>query len=623
MAADAFPFLPLPDAPLPGAFALLDDGAGGAWYCHGLAAACNVDGPAAWEAALDRVAAWNDAGHTVVAALGYELGLALEPAVGVVPPSGPLARFWCFESRDHLDGTARQAWLSAWQSSNPAWIGDLQPAMAEMPYRRGVQRIRDYIAAGDCYQVNFTFPVTGRCIGHPLRLYADLCARQPVGCGGVVMHDEGAILSLSPELFLERQGARLVSRPMKGTAPRGATPAEDAAARAALAASAKDRAENVMIVDLIRNDLARVAETGSVTVERLFDVEPYPTVLQMTSTVAATQRPNAGLAEILAALFPCGSITGAPKVRAMQIVAELEGEPRGLYTGSLGWIAPGGDFRFNVAIRTVELARDGTLRLGVGSGITYGSDPAAEYRECLLKARFLTDAALAGDVAQAPRLIETLRLEVDAGGARYPRLDGHRVRLTRSAAALGFACDWLAVARALEQAGAEARREWAQAGQAGGSPAAWRVRLTLGRSGDVEIARAPLDPLPAGPLALLPADEPLDSRDGWLAHKTTVRGRYDKALAALAGTPEIFDVLYCNERGEVAEGARSTLFARIDGRLLTPPLACGVLPGVLRAELLARGAAEEAMLTPADLQRAEALYCGNALRGLVPVHLRD
>lgn len=623
MAADAFPFLPLPDAPLPGAFALLDDGAGGAWYCHGLVAACTVDGPAAWEATLDRVAAWNDAGHTVVAALGYELGLALEPAVGVVPPSGPLARFWCFESRDHLDGTARQAWLSAWQSSNPAWIGDLQPAMAEMPYRRGVQRIRDYIAAGDCYQVNFTFPVTGRCIGHPLRLYADLCARQPVGCGGVVMHDEGAILSLSPELFLERQGARLVSRPMKGTAPRGATPAEDAAARAALAASAKDRAENVMIVDLIRNDLARVAETGSVTVERLFDIEPYPTVLQMTSTVAATLRPDAGLAEILAALFPCGSITGAPKVRAMQIVAELEGEPRGLYTGSLGWIAPGGDFRFNVAIRTVELARDGTLRLGVGSGITYGSDPAAEYRECLLKARFLTDAALAGDVAQAPRLIETLRLEVDAGGARYPRLDGHRARLTRSAAALGFAWDWLAVARALEQAGADARREWAQAGQAGGPPTAWRVRLTLGRSGDVEIARAPLDPLPAGPLALLPADEPLDSRDGWLAHKTTVRGRYDKALAALAGTPEIFDVLYCNERGEVAEGARSTLFARIDGRLLTPPLACGVLPGVLRAELLARGAAEEAMLTPADLQRAEALYCGNALRGLVPVHLRD
>ena len=622
MAADAFPFLPLPDVPLPGAFALLDDGAGGAWYCHGPAGACTVDDPAAWDEALGRIAAWNDAGHTVVAALGYELGLALEPAVGVPPPPGPLARFWCFEHRQHLDGTARQAWLSAWQSSNPAWIADLQPAMAETPYRRGVQRIRDYIAAGDCYQVNFTFPITGRCIGHPLRLYADLCARQPVGCGGVVMHDTGAILSLSPELFLERQGARLVSRPMKGTAPRGATPAEDATARSTLAASAKDRAENVMIVDLIRNDLARVAETGSVTVERLFDVEPYPTVLQMTSTVAATLRPEAGVAEILAALFPCGSITGAPKVRAMQIVAELEGGPRGLYTGSLGWIAPGGDFRFNVAIRTVEMARDGVLRLGVGSGITYASDPAAEYRECLLKARFLTDAA-AGAMAEAPRLIETLRLEVDADGARYPRLDGHRARLVRSAAALGFACDWATVAQALEQVGTDARREWMPAGRTDVQPAAWRVRLTLGRGGDVAITRAPLDPLPAGPLALVPAAEPVDSRDGWLAHKTTVRSRYDRALGALAATPDVFDVLYCNECGEVAEGARSTLFARIGGRLLTPPLACGVLPGVLRAELLERGEAEEAVLTPADLERAEALYCGNALRGLVPVHLRD
>ncbi len=614
--SSSFSLPPLPDGVVREPFAVLDDGAGGAWYCHGLIDALSVADAAAWMPALRHVEAWSAAGQYVVAALAYELGGVLEPALATLAPAAdpspdaPLARFWCFAQRDYLDGKARQAWLSRWQSSNPALVADLQPGMAEMPYWRGVQRIREYIAAGDCYQVNFTFPYTGRLIGHPLRLYADLCARQPVGCGGVVMHDAGAILSLSPELFLERQGERIVSRPMKGTAPRGATGAEDALARDALAASAKDRAENVMIVDLIRNDLARVAQTGSVAVERLFDIETYPTVLQMTSTVAARLRPEAGLAEILAALFPCGSITGAPKVRAMQIIRELEAAPRGLYTGSLGWIAPGGDFRFNVAIRTVDVADDGALRLGVGSGITYASEPAAEYRECLLKARFLSDLA---DDAQGVLLIETLRLDVDERGYNYPRRAGHRRRLARSAATLGFAFDAEAFDQALADAGNDATRHPA---------GAWRVRLTLARNGAVATTVAPLDPLPAGPLEVMLSPLVIASDDPWLAHKTTVRQRYDAELARVTQIPGVFDVLFLNERGEIGEGARSNLFAHIDGRLVTPSLRCGALPGVLRAELLEKGEAVEGVLLLDDLRRAETLYCGNALRGLQAVTLR-
>lgn len=467
-----------------------------------------------------------------------------------------------------------------------AGVGGMTPGCDEAGYGQALARIRDYIAAGDCYQVNFTFPLTFDCFGHPLALYAALRGRQPVRYGGIVATAAGSIVSLSPELFLERRGDRLLTRPMKGTAPRTADPES-------LRASEKNRAENLMIVDLLRNDLGRVAASGTVQVDSLFEIEDYPTLWQMVSQISA-QAPGRGFGDILKALFPCGSITGAPKIRAMQIAAELEGAPRGLYTGALGWIAPDGDFRLNVAIRSLELEADGKGRLGIGSGIVADSQAPAEWRECLLKSAFLAD------LDSGLRLIETLRREEGA----YSRLEGHLARLQASAAWLAFAYDRDAVLRALSMQPEKGT---------------WRVRLTLDKSGLVEVSAVPLGPEPAGPRFARLATARIDSRDPLRRHKTTARTLYDSALGGIAGQPEIFDLVFLNERGEVAEGGRSNVFVERDGILLTPPVASGALPGVLRAELLAAGRAREAVLYPQDL--ANGFFLGNALRGVLSVRL--
>ncbi|HZX29846.1 MAG TPA: aminodeoxychorismate synthase component I [Rhodocyclaceae bacterium] len=530
-----------------------------------------------------------------MAALDYELGYLLEPASAPhgwgAEPGRPLARFWGFQDCRQLRAGEVDSWLAELLEALPtdeqvAGVGGVEFGQAPSDYQQAAERIRDYIAAGDCYQVNYTFPLYFQWFGHPLALYRGLRARQPVRFGGVVATEEGGIVSLSPELFLERRGDRLETRPMKGTAPRATDPE-------ALRASEKNRAENLMIVDLLRNDLGRVAESGSVQVDSLFEIEEYPTLWQMVSQVSA-RVPGRNLADILAALFPCGSITGAPKIRAMQIAGELEGLPRRLYTGALGWIAPGGDFRLNVSIRTLELDADGRGRLGIGSGIVTDSDPLAEWQECLLKSAFLTD------LDPELKLIETLRRE----DGRYPRLQGHLDRLRRSAVWFGFPFDETAVGQALA---------------ASSAPGTWRVRLTLDKAGAVEVTAALLGPEPAGPRFAAIAEDRIDSRDPLRGHKTTVRFAYDAALKTIAARPEVFDVLFLNERGEVAEGARSNIFVERDGVLLTPPLASGALPGVLRAELLATGRAREVVLTPADL--SEGFLLGNALRGLIPVRL--
>ncbi len=524
-----------------------------------------------------------------VAALDYELGYLLEPKSA--PPGWQagarvLGRFWRFAGRQVLSREAADAWLE--QRAGTAGVGGLQPAIDEAAYNATVARIKNLIFAGDCYQVNFTFPLDFEWFGTPLALYARLRERQPVRYGGFVGDARRGLVSLSPELFIERRGDRLTTRPMKGTAPRHAPPEQ-------LRHSAKDRAENLMIVDLLRNDLGRVAANGSVVVDRLFEIEDYPTVWQMVSEISANVGAR-GFGDLLRALFPCGSITGAPKIRAMQIVGELESAPRGTYTGALGWLAPNGDCRLNVAIRTLELDADGRGRLGIGSGIVADSDGAAEWAECQLKAGFLRDCD------PGIQLIETLRREDGV----YPRLAGHLERLRRSAEWLGFACDEQTVRAALDQ-----------------QPAAgsWRVRLTLAKDGRVEVASFPLGEEPAGPRHARLAGAAIDSSYPLRRYKTTDRAIYDAALATLAGDPQLFDVVFLNERGEVAEGARSNVFVERDGSLLTPPLSSGALPGVLRAELLAKGKAREAVLRPADLTAG--FWLGNALRGMVRVTLRD
>ncbi len=582
---------------MPATFALLDLPGGGAVHATNLLRTltlCRDDDFDATCAAVESACA---AGHFVVAALDYELGALLEPKVGPVP-DGVLGRFWVFARGTVLGAAACARLLDelAGQPPRPAALLDFSPQCDEASYARAVQRIRDYIAAGDCYQVNFTFPCDGRLAGDVPALYARLRAAQPVAHGGLVVTPGFSVMSLSPELFVERQGRLLRARPMKGTAPRHDDAAADAAAREALRRSAKDRAENVMIVDLLRNDLGRVADAGSVRVETLCEVETYPSVFQMTSTVLAES--DARLGDVLRALFPCGSIAGAPKLRAMQIARELETQPRGLYTGALGWIGSGGDFSFNVAIRTLLADSAGRVRLGVGSGIVWDSVAADEYRECLLKARFVAAAD------PGFRLIETLRL-LDGD---YPLLDGHLCRLQRSAAAFGFAFD-------RERIVAELRALAAPLQQG-----LHRVRLTLGRGGDVELHYGAIPPLPSGQRTAF-AVRPLDSGNPWLRHKSTVRAAYDEVLAALP--PGTFDLIFCNERGEVCEGARSNVFVRREagGPLLTPPVACGLLPGVLRGQLLAEGRAVEQVLAVEDVRSAAELYLGNALRGLVRVSI--
>jgi para-aminobenzoate synthetase/4-amino-4-deoxychorismate lyase len=546
-----------------------------------------VSDAAGFDAAL---ATMGGDGLWYVAALDFALGYALEPAAtgGRRMDGGgrPLARFWRFRRRVALDAVEAEAWLKEQGAGQPAGVGGVTEGLDENGHAAAVDRIRRYIAAGDCYQVNLTFPLHFTWFGHPLALYGHLRKRQPVRYGGFVGDASGGIVSLSPELFLEKTGERLVTRPMKGTLPRD-QPAER------LRNSLKDQAENLMIVDLLRNDLGRVAAKGSVKVERLFEIEDYPTVWQMVSEISA-RVPGVGPGEILRALFPCGSIAGAPKIRAMQIVAELEEQPRGLYTGAFGWFAPDGDFRLNVAIRTLELAPGHSGRMGIGSGIVSDSTAPAEWRECLLKAAFLSacDPGL--------KLIETLRRE----DGEYPRLSGHLDRLQRSAAWLGFACDEALVRQRLASLPAHG---------------IWRVRMTLDKAGAVEVQAFPLDDAPVMSRLALLAETRIDSGDPLRRHKTTARKVYDEALSILAPASPVFDVVFLNERGEVAEGARSSVFVERDGCLLTPPLSSGALPGVLRGELLAAGRAREAVLLPDDL--AQGFWLGNALRGLLPVRL--
>ena len=525
-----------------------------------------------------------------VVALDYELGYLLEPKAA--PPgwrandSRPLARFWRFRRARLMTADEAEFWLASRPEQVTSGVGAMHPGVAEAAYLAAVERIKAWIAAGDCYQVNLTFPLAFDWFGTPLSLYVRLRQRQPVRYGGVIGDASQGVVSLSPELFLERRGDRLMTRPMKGTASRD-LPAD------ALLASEKDRAENLMIVDLLRNDLGRVAENGSVVVDSLFEIEAYPTVWQMVSAISARVG-KCSFGDILKALFPCGSITGAPKIRAMQIAAELERSARGLYTGALGWLAPNGDFRLNVAIRTLELAADGRGRLGVGSGIVTDSEPLAEWRECRLKASFLSD------FDPGLKLIETLRRE----NGVYPRLNGHLLRLRRSAEWFGFALNEAELMLQLEKQP---------------TSGLWRVRLTLDKSGGLAIQSTAMPDEPAIPRRARLAGDRVRSGDLLRRHKTTERALYDAALRDLPADSPIFDLVFLNERGEVAEGGRSNIFLERDGRLLTPPVASGCLPGVLRAELLAAGRAIETVLYPADL--VDGFWMGNALRGLVRVEL--
>ncbi|KVG62167.1 aminodeoxychorismate synthase component I [Burkholderia pseudomultivorans] len=570
--------------------------------------------------------------HAVVVG-DYEFGRNLQRAQ---PGNAPL-RFLLYARCERLSRDEVDAWLARQDGGGApsiAGVAHVSKSVARDAFDAAIDAVHDALRAGDSYQVNYTYRLDFDVFGTPLALYRRLRARQPVRYGALIALPGGAwVVSCSPELFVEKHGDVLRARPMKGTAPRSADPQQDAASAAFLANDPKNRAENVMIVDLLRNDVSRIARTGTVKVPALFSVEPYASVWQMTSTVEAGWRDGTTFAAMLRALFPCGSITGAPKHKTMQLIDAIESTPRGLYTGAIGWLdAPSderaagcGDFCLSVAIRTLTLhaaqaeaeagaaapsaasagRRRGTM--GVGAGIVLDSVAADEYAECELKARFLTDAD------PGFQLFETT-CATRADGIRY--LDRHLARLQRSADAFGFRFDADALRRAID----------ARCAALDGD-GAYRMKLALAKDGAVEIVAAPLKPLPAGPVGVLLAPAhgfaPTRADDALLLHKTTRRADYDRAWQA-AEALGCFDMLFVNERGELTEGGRSNLFVKLDGQWVTPPLACGVLPGVMRGVLLddpAFGAIER-VVTRDDLARAQALLLTNALRGALDAVLK-
>ncbi len=547
-------------------------------------------------------------GQFAVSLFSYELGAALHD-ISAHAGELPLAEILLFEHCEHLSTTQVEAWLAV-RASSAAGIAQVVADTDEAAFSTAIARIHDYIAAGDTYQVNYTYRLRFDAYGSVHALYRRLRERQPVPYGALIgLPDGRAALSLSPELFMRHDDGVLTVRPMKGTAAASGDAQQDQLAADALAADAKNRAENLMIVDLLRNDLGRVAKTGSVKVDKLFDVQRYSSVLQMTSTVHAQLRETVGLPEIFDALYPCGSITGAPKHRTMQIIRELEANPRGLYTGAIGYFDPPqsaqnlGNFCLSVPIRTLQLQarnQQGVRKgeMGVGAGIVHDSVAADEYEECRLKARFLI-----GMQAEF-ELFETMYATRE-DGVRH--LDKHLQRLSASAAYFGFGCDEEKIRAALHAACA-----------AFDDASARRLRFALRQDGSHTIQSAVLTPL-VEPVNILLAEEATDDRDLFLRHKTTIRTAYDAAWRA-AEQQGAFDKLFCNTQGQVTEGGRSTLFVKLQGRWYTPPLSSGVLPGVMRSVVLddPSRSAQERSLTLEDLRNAEQIFVCNALRGVVP-----
>lgn len=550
-------------------------------------------------------------GGSLAGYIAYEAGLALEAKLAPIAAkragaAGPLVWLGLFPAPTRIAATDVPAWLAA-RAAGPGTIGPMEPQLSPGGYAAAFAALGEAIRAGDIYQANLTYPLAGAFRGDPVGLYAALRDASAASYGGLVFDGSHWLLSFSPELFVALNGAEAKVKPMKGTRPRSPDAAVDAALAEELATSVKDRAENLMIVDLMRNDLSRVAEPGSVVVDAPFAVESYPTVHQMVSTVRARLSPGKGAMDLVRALFPCGSITGAPKIRAMELLAEVERDARGPYCGAIGRIdAPdetgGANAAFNVAIRTLRLTPiengHGSAVLGIGSAIVADSEALAERRECEVKAGFLRRAA-PGLTAPQCDLIETMRFEPDSGIAL---LEGHLARMKASAAALGFAFDRHALRNQIQALCFELD-----------TPA--KVRLLVSRSGGSALETAPVPaPLPE-PVKVVALPHPLDPSDWRLMHKTSDRGFYEDALEA-ARSFGAAEAVLVRADGFITEGSWTSVFADgPDGVLLTPPAHLGLLPGVLREHLIAEGRAREAELTLDDL--AEGFWLGNALRGLM------
>jgi len=530
----------------------------------------------------------------------YEAAGAFDSALKThAPGSLPLLQFGLFQTFEKIKP----------ESTGVYQLGEWKSSVSHDEYSATIAKIKEHIAAGDTYQVNYTFRLNAPFSGDPFVFFCDLAAAQQGRYAAFIETDELAICSASPEIFFELKDGVITSRPMKGTMTRGLTFSNDWKQREALKNSAKDCAENIMIVDMIRNDIGRIAEAGSVETLSRFDVEKYPTVWQLTSTVKGEVKPRntqntRKLADVMKALFPCASITGAPKAKTMEIIRGLETSPRGVYTGAIGFIAPDGTAQFNVAIRTAVVDRmNGLVEYGIGGGIVWDSNPEDEYREAMSKAAILTKK-----IPQF-QLLETMLWE----DGEIFLLERHLRRLAESADYFGFSCD----VRKIRDHLRNLRFEFPM-----------RLRLLLNKDGAFEIQNFRHTCASVNNLAV--AKHPVDSGEVFLYHKTTNRAVYEKASSFAkatadkkAGFPEADDVLLYNERGEVTESCIANVVVELDGRKITPPVSCGLLSGTFRDALFENGEIEEGLILLDDLPRADAIWLVNSVRKWRKVVLRD
>jgi len=576
-----------------------------------------------------------DQGFFLAGYISYEFGYLLEPilARSFVPrvPSGhapaqlPLADLSVFNKPvlyDHQTESFKDT--SKWpagEGSGPGAgfsIDNLRLNLGREKYLEAIHRVKSYIEAGDTYQVNYTLKLLFDFSGSVSEFYCSLRRNQSVSYGGLIKNKGTTILTFSPELFFRKKENQINVRPMKGTMLRGRTISEDREFAQFLHHDIKNRSENVMIVDLLRNDLGRLSRMGGVSVQSLFDVETYETLHQMTSSIRGEVNRPVSLEEMFKALFPCGSVTGAPKIRTMEIIRELEAEDRGVYTGAIGFISPDGEAVFNVPIRTLVL-QGNQGEMGIGSGIVWDSDPIGEWEECKLKGRFLTSPA------PEFQLIETMLWRPESG---YWLLGLHLDRLADSAGYFAYPLELEKVSEALQALTADFDSSTPVKSQ--------RVRLTLSRAGEFTIAHTGLHEnflAEADPAVIMQqktgkdlpkvifSSRNTDSNFVFLYHKTSLRKLYDDERTRFVDSKGYYEVLFMNERGEITEGSYTNIFLQKAGRLLTPPVSCGLLPGVFRRYLLQQYPefVVEKTLTGKDLEQAEALYVGNSVRGLVRV----
>ncbi|MFH0925679.1 MAG: aminodeoxychorismate synthase component I [bacterium] len=478
-------------------------------------------------------------------------------------------------------------------------LEDVRLLISEKEYKNNINTIKDYIKSGDTYQVNYTTKYLFNFSGSPYSLYCDLRDKQEVSYSAVIKKDDHFILSFSPELFFEKKGNKIRVKPMKGTVRRGRTVEEDGQNSRWLAQDLKNQSENIMIVDLLRNDLGRMSKTGTVKLSNKYHIEKYNTLFQMTSEIKSTLNLNISIRDLLKNLFPSGSITGAPKIKTMEIIRKLEREERGLYTGSIGFFGPKQRAIFNIAIRTLYL-QGNKGEMGVGSGIVYDSDPGNEFEESCLKADFLLKS-------YPPfYLLETISW---ARGS-FKRLRRHLARLKKSASYFNFPCDEKMIMAKLN--GLEKNL----------SPQKiYKVRLLLTREGSISLEKHEITPKTTEKKIITLSEVSTLSDDVFLFHKTTNRALYNSEHARYQAEG-FFDVIFKNERGEITEGAISNIFIKKGGYRYTPPISCGLLNGVYRQYLLEnKKNIHEKVLYEEDIYGAEAIYLTNSIRGMVEVEL--